>query len=378
MWGKMPYDISEEKREWYRQVSTRSRRRKNAALKGELRNSLHNINQPVLKPENLMPLRRQNGVRTLSLFSGGGGFDLSFERAGFCHVASYDILEICGETLKRNRPKWEVFCGQDGDVSVADWSSHKGKIDLIHGGPPCQPFSVAGYQKGSKDKRDMWPAFINSILTLLPDAFVAENVPGLLDPKFQKYVNDVILTPLMPHYHIIRHQAVASDFGVPQDRKRVIFVGFRSNRAANSYQIPEPTHLPADNLFSSGRHTLGAREALGLKDIGFDCYAPTLRSGFTGPRKSTSILNSRASQLVWEKLQIWPNGVQKSRDRAMMFPAENGHFRLSVQDCAVLQGFPEDWVFEGAAYQILGQIGNSVCPPMGYEIARSVARALGV
>lgn len=374
----MPYDISEEKREWYRKVSARSRRRKTAAINGQLTFDSNAIKTPVLKPSRLMPQQRQNGVRALSLFAGGGGFDIGFERAGFEHVASFDILDICGATLRRNRPKWEIFNGTKGDVTKVDWSPYKGKVDLIHGGPPCQPFSVAGHQKGNKDERDMWPAFINSILTLVPDAFVAENVPGLLDPKFQKYVNEVILAPLTPHYHIIKFKAIASDWGVPQDRKRVIFVGFRSPRAANYYRIPEPTHLPIDNLFSSGRYTLGTREALGLDDIGFDCFAPTLRSGFTGPRKSTSILNSKASQLVWEKLKIWPNGVQKSRERAMMFPPENGHFRLSVQDCALLQGFPDDWVFEGAAYQILGQIGNSVCPPVGYAIAKSVAQALEV
>ena len=81
---------------------------------------------------------------------------------------------------------------------------------------------------------------------------------------------------------------------------------------------------------------------------------------------------------MWEELQIWPNGVQKSREEAIRFPPENGHFRLSVQDCALLQGFPNDWVFHGATYQILGQIGNSVCPPVGYAIAKSVSEALEV
>lgn len=374
----MPYDISEEKREWYRKISARSRRRKNAAVNGELQHGRVKVNTPVLKPAKLMPQQKENGIRTLSLFSGGGGFDIGFERAGFEHVASFDILDICGATLQRNRPQWDIFCGPQGDVRQIDWSAYKNKVDLIHGGPPCQPFSVAGKQNGRDDGRDMWPAFIDAVLALLPDAFVAENVPGLLDPKFEQYVNEVILSPLTPYYHIIKYKAVASDFGVPQVRKRVIFIGFRSSKAANFYQIPEPTHLPADNLFSSGKHTMGVREALGLENIGFDCFAPTLRSGFTGPRKSTSILNSKASQAVWEKLRIWPNGVQKSREKAHIFPPENGHFRLSVQDCAIIQGFPEEWFFEGAAYQILGQIGNSVCPPMGYAIAKSVSGALGV
>ena len=374
----MPYNISEAKREWYREISTRSRRRKKAAINGELQPELGRINKPVLKPEKLMPKQRQNGLRSLSLFSGGGGLDLGFEYAGFEHVASFDILDICGASLQQNRPQWNVFCGSKGDVTKADWSVYKGKVDLVHGGPPCQPFSIAGKRGGGKDDRDMLPAFIDAVLTLMPETFVVENVPGLLDPKFEKYVNDVVLAPLTPHYYIAKFKAVASDFGVPQIRKRVIFVGFRSLEVAKRYKIPEPTHFPKDSLFHSGRHTMGTRAALGLEDIGFDCFAPTLRSGFTGPRKSTSILNSKASQKVWEKLQIWPNGVQKSREEALMFPPENGHFRLSVQDCALLQGFPEDWVFQGAAYQILGQIGNSVCPPVGYAIAKSVSSALGV
>jgi DNA (cytosine-5)-methyltransferase 1 len=374
----MPYNISDAKRDWYRNISTRSRLRKKAAVNGELQPELSRINKPILKPEQLMPQRQPHGLRFLSLFSGGGGFDLGFERAGFEHVASFDILDVCGGTLQRNRPQWEVLCGASGDVTKVDWSSYKGKVDLIHGGPPCQPFSIAGKQDGSKDDRDMWPAFIDAVLTLMPEAFVAENVPGLLDPKFRQYVDTAILAPLTPHYHILKFKAVASDFGVPQIRKRVIFVGFRSRKVAELYKIPEPTHFSKDSLFYSDQHTMGTRAALGLEDIGFDCFAPTLRSGFTGPRKSTSILNSKASQKVWGKLQIWPNGVQKSREEAIMFPPENGHFRLSVQDCALLQGFPDDWIFQGAAYQILGQIGNSVCPPVGYAIAKSVLYALGV
>lgn len=208
----------------------------------------------------------------------------------------------------------------------------------------------------------MWPAFIAAVLKLKSAAFVAENVPGLLDVKFSKYVDETILKPLAPKYHVVKFRLLASDFGVPQVRKRVFFVGFRSREASLNFQIPSPTHRTANSLFPLAHQTMGAREALGLPDIGMDCFAPTIRSGFTGPRKSTSILNSKASQAVWRQLRIWPNGVQKNREAALRFPPENGHFRLSVQDCAVLQGFPDGWIFEGAAYQVIGQIGNSVCP----------------
>ena len=375
----MPYELSDQKREWYRRVSAWSRLRKQAASCGELATGAErHVNVPNLDPACLMSQRAPHGLRALSLFSGGGGLDLAFERAGFAHVASFDILEICGATLRRSRPGWRVSSGSAGDVCEVDWTSFKGGVDIVHGGPPCQPFSIAGKRKGGEDGRDMWPAFTAVILKLDPCAFVAENVTGLLDAKFNEYVGGTIVQPLAHRYHIVRFRLSAADFGVPQVRKRVFFVGFRSRRAARAFRIPSPTHGRCDDLFAPGRTTLGARAALGLPDIGFDSFAPTLRSGFTGPRKSTSILNSKASQAVWERLHIWPNGVQRNRDAAARFPPENGHFRLSVQDCAVLQGFPEDWRFEGAAYQVIGQIGNSVCPPVGYAVANSVAQALGV
>ncbi len=109
---------------------------------------------------------------------------------------------------------------------------------------------------------------------------------------------------------------------------------------------------------------------------GYGALAPTLRSAFTGKRNTTSVLNSSAGQKAWGNLGIWPNGVQANREKASAFPAKYDHFRLSVQDCALLQGFPEDWRFAGAVYQVLGQIGNSVAPPVAYQVAKAVAFAL--
>ena len=374
----MPYHISEERRDWYRRVSARSRERKIAASNGDLAYASSQVNTPNLDPNTLMPALAPHGLRALSLFAGGGGLDLGFERAGFEHVASFDILDICGATLRESRPAWTVFSGREGDVQHRDWSRFKGLVDVVHGGPPCQPFSIAGKRHGSHDHRDMWPAFINAVQKVAPAAFLAENVPGLLDARFSRYVNDVILEPLSGSYQVRTFRILASDFGVPQVRTRVFFVGFRRGKAFGDFRAPMPTHRIAADLFDGGDRTSGARTALGLPDIGFDRCAPTIRSGFTGPRKSTSILNSKASQAVWARLRIWPNGVQRDREAAARFPPENGHFRLAVQDCALLQGFPENWRFAGAAYQVIGQIGNSVCPPVAYAVAKAVAAALGV
>ena len=324
-----------------------------------------------------MPRRRRHGLRALSLFSGGGGLDLGFERAGFDHVASFDVLEICGATLRRSRPDWQVFRGSAGDVNRVDWSRFAGAADVVHGGPPCQPFSIAGRRNGGRDERDMWPAFISAVRGIEPAAFVAENVPGLLDPKFGRYVEEVILAPLASRYHVVQFKLQATDFGVPQVRKRVVFAGFRSPEAARRHHVPSPT-TAIGTICSLVRRAPRARERRwGCRDrVRLLCADPAVR--FHGTQK----IHERSEQ------QGQPGGMaaasdlaergSENRRAAAMFPPENGHFRMSVQDCALLQGFSDDWLFEGSAYQILGQIGNSVCPPVGYAVATSVAAALGV
>ncbi|HEY0557192.1 MAG TPA: DNA cytosine methyltransferase [Thermoanaerobaculia bacterium] len=223
----------------------------------------------------------------------------------------------------------------------------------------------------------MWSEFIRCVLAVRPAAFVAENVPGLLDPKFASFVRTHVTAPLGEHYEIRQFLLLASDFGVPQTRRRVIFVGFRRKRDSQRFREPIPTYSAPGATSSGLRDANLTRWSLGLPHNGFDALAPTLRSGFTGPRNTTGVVNSRASLVAWHKLGIWPNGVQRSRERAAAYPPENGHLRLSIADCAVLQGFPESWRFEGAVYQALGQLGNSVAPPAAYHLAKAVLAALG-
>jgi DNA (cytosine-5)-methyltransferase 1 len=373
----MPYDLTSEQREKYRATSIRSQQRKQALLgcdRSEQTPLLDLTGR--LDVNDLMPQRPDNGLRTLSLFSGGGGLDLGFERAGYKHAASVEILDVCGDTLRRNRPGWQVLSGVDaGDVTQIDFKLFRG-VEVVHGGPPCQPFSTAGKQAGASDPRNMWPEFVRCVLEVAPRAFIAENVPGLLGAKFAEFVTTQIVEPLHERYEIFKFVLSAHDFGVPQARKRVFFVGFRNKLDAKRFIAPMPTHGDTQTLFGVTLPRNTARASLGLSDSTFDTVAPTLRSGFTGPRKTTGVINSKASEKIWQALEIWPNGVQPNRALASAYTAENGHFRMAVEDCALLQGFPADWHFSGAVYQVLGQIGNSVCPPVAYSVARSVANAL--
>lgn len=374
-----PRDLSAQQREAFRQSAIVSRRAKAAALAGEGPEPLHEVNVPVLVPLELMPQQPPSGLRSLSMFSGGGGLDLGFALAGLAHVASYELLQDAANTLQKADPDWQVFGGQqDGDVNGVDWRVWRDEVDVLHGGPPCQPFSVAGRQRGQLDPRDGWPTFVRAVRAVRPRAFVAENVPALASRKFASYVDQVITGPLAQDYTVTRLLLHSEDFGVPQTRRRAVWVGFSRRRDAARWVPPAPTHAwtPPGEPPPGLPRTLGVREALGLPDIGFDCLCPTIRSTLTGPRHTTSILNSTAAQRVFARLQVWPNGVAPTREQARAFVAANGHFRLAVPDVALLQGFPQDWPFQGATYMQLGQIGNAVPPPMAYAVASSVAAAL--
>ena len=127
------YKLTDEQRSRYRETTLASAKIKKQALESGI--STREVNTPLLNPEVLMPPQKLNGLRALSLFSGGGGLDLGFERAGFEHIASFDILSICGDTLKINRPEWKVFAGEpDGDVKNFSLTPYRKNTDI----PDCE------------------------------------------------------------------------------------------------------------------------------------------------------------------------------------------------------------------------------------------------
>lgn len=382
-------DLSDLERSNFSKITRKSSQEKKEAVERLSTSSNIRVNVPNLDPNKLMPRLKSNKVSTLSLFSGCGGLDLGFDRAGFEHYASYDILSPGIKTITSNRPKWRAFSGEDGNVRNVDWRSLKGEIDVVHGGPPCQPFSIAGKQMANKDSRDMFPEFVRTVQEAEPKVFVAENVASLTGKKFDKYLQDTVIKPLADKYNIKTFTLRASDFGVPQARVRFFIVGTCKKRIKKDLEVPKPTHfcdhlmlknlnrLSRDQILDTNtddlKLCLGVREALGLQDIGQDIIAPTIRSTLSGPRQTTSILNSSASQKSWHSIEVWGNGVQASRELAHSYPAKHGHFRLSVHDVALLQGFPEDWKFSGPVYLQLGLIGNSVAPPMAYHLAKAIS-----
>jgi DNA (cytosine-5)-methyltransferase 1 len=210
-------------------------------------------------------------MRSLELFSGAGGLAKGLEDAGFEHAQFVEFNKHACNSLRQNFDPNSVFCG---DVRDFDFSQVEG-IDLVAGGPPCQPFSMAGKHMAYYDDRDMFPYAAKAVSHYHPKAFVFENVKGLLRPSFANYFSYIILRLTYPevtalteelwsdHYkrlsaiswdtyagvkYTVKYRLLnAANYGVPQIRERVFIVGTRSDLNVD-WQFPKPTH-DADLLY---------------------------------------------------------------------------------------------------------------------------------
>ena len=213
-------------------------------------------------------------MRTLELFSGAGGLALGLEQSGFECIGLLEKDKNACATL-RNNFKSEVF---EGDIAKFEFKSFDRKIELVAGGPPCQPFSIGGKARGKNDKRDMFPEGLRAIHELQPKAFIFENVKGLLRASFASYFEYIILRLSYPfekikenedwlghlsrlekmkssgaqfsdEYQVLFRCLNAANYGVPQKRERVFIVGLRRDLGIN-WSFPEPTHSSESLLYS--------------------------------------------------------------------------------------------------------------------------------
>jgi DNA (cytosine-5)-methyltransferase 1 len=213
-------------------------------------------------------------MRSVELFTGAGGLALGIEKAGFHHHTVVERDRDCCRTIRENQRNgypllsgWRLY---PGDVRKFDYSGIEGEVDLLAGGPPCQPFSIGGKHKGPLDKRDMFPQVARAVRELKPRAFMIENVRGLLRESFAKYFEYVTLQLKYPevvskpdedwtdhlsrlerhetkgrdkglHYNLVFRPLNAANYGVPQKRARVIIVGFRADLGVE-WSFPDATH----------------------------------------------------------------------------------------------------------------------------------------
>jgi len=374
-------------------------------------------------------------MRSLELFSGAGGLALGLEKAGFTNVGLIENNRDACATLRLNRPHWNLL---ESDIEDIDFHLFK-DVDLIAGGPPCQPFSIGGKARGYDDRRDMFPQAVRAVRELSPAAFIFENVRGLLRQSFRNYVEyirlqltypdfpvsqniswDVNLQRLQKHhtshrdksaltYQVSIHEADAANYGVPQRRHRVFFIGFRSDLNAQWF-FPSPTHsrdqllreqyISCDYWNHHGfKATPRPPERL-LKKVSSLTVGPlfsdtarwkTVRDALKGlphPKDNHQISNHNFQPGA----KIYPghtgspfdepSKALKAGDHGVpggenMLNYGNGKVRyFTVRECARIQTFPDTYHFTGSWSEAMRQLGNAVPVSLAYCVSKSIHRHL--
>jgi DNA (cytosine-5)-methyltransferase 1 len=386
------------------------------------------------------------GVRSVELFAGAGGLALGCHLAGFAPELVVEWDRWACDTVRENRSAgfplvldWEV---EEGDVRKIDWARVAGDVDLVAGGPPCQPFSTGGKHRAADDDRDMFPASVAVVRALRPRAFIFENVKGLTRTSFANYFSYILLQLTYPEttcrpdepwtdhlhrlqaehtgsasglrYNVVPTVVNAADYGVPQRRERVFIVGFRSDVEAD-WAFPSPTHSHDALLYDQwvtgdywARHGLAAKDRPGmdprvarrverLRSEGPGELAAwrTVRDALVGLPEPTTRRNARHLNHVLQPgarsykghtgspLDL-PAKTLKAGDHGVpggenMLRRVDGSVRyFTVRESARLQTFPDRYELHGAWGEAMRQLGNAVPVVLAQRVAGSVAEHLAI
>lgn len=312
----------------------------------------------------------QDAMDSVELCAGAGGQALGLEQAGFAHRALVEIDPHCRATLTLNRPEWFVPQDDQSDVTAFDARGFHG-IDLLAGGLPCPPFSIAGKQLGKDDERNLFPHALRIIDETRPKAVLIENVRGFLDSVFADYRHFLKGQLEKLGYQTEWRLFNSSDFGVPQLRPRVMIVALRPEYR-DRFSWPEPLQTPAPtvgftlkDLMAQGGWA-GAEQWAAMADE----VAPTIVGG--SKKHGGPDLGPTRARAAWASLGVCGKGVAD----APPGPNHEGMPRLTVRMVARLQGFPDDWAFSGRKTAAYRQVGNAFPPPVARNVGARIAQAI--
>lgn len=306
-------------------------------------------------------------LTSLEICAGAGGQALGLEQAGFHHLELLEVDPWACQTLRRNRPEWTIV-----EADIHDYSPRFDEpLDLLSGGVPCPPFSVAGKRLGSADDRDLFPQALRLVEELVPKAVMIENVRGILDPIFAEYRQQWMERIENLGYTGEWRLVHASDFGVPQLRPRAVFVALRSD-AWPYFQWPEPTgdRPPTVGEVLQEAMEEGGWEGAAQWAAGADGIAPTLVGG--SKKHGGPDLGPTRAKKQWAALGV---NAMKLADNPPT-PAHAGMPELTVAMTAVIQGFPRDWAIAGRKTAAYRQVGNAFPPPVAQAIGEAIRDAL--
>lgn len=326
-------------------------------------------------------------VTAIDLFAGAGGLSLGLQMADIEVVAAVESDVHCASTLALHLPYASIY---DDDIRNLDLSIYRQKIDLVAGGPPCQPFSSGGLRASAADVRDMMPSFLKAISDIRPQAFLLENVRGLIVGQRSNYFNNLISEFQNLGYQVVWKVLNAADYGIPQKRLRLFVVGMREM----SFIFPAPTHGVDQELPYVTVKDVLPKGQLGEPNTAKITYAknPDLRPSpyhgqlFNGggrPIKldepSPTILASAGGNKTHfiDDFNLVPQYhgylINGGAPKIGVFP---GARRLTIEESALIQTFPKDITFIGPRSSQYTQVGNAVPPRLAKILSKRIVEQL--
>lgn len=341
--------------------------------------------------EELKSLPRRN-FTSVELFAGGGGLAVGMEKAGFHHIMLNEFNKAACDTLKLNRPQWNVV---EGDIHNVSFSQYEGQVDFLSGGFPCQAFSYAGNRGGFQDTRGtLFFELARAVQEIKPKVFMGENVRGLLTHDNGKTLSVIRNTIAELGYTLVEPRVLkAIMYKVPQKRERLILIAIRNDYANKvSFKWPDPYHrimTLRDALFRGELYDTDVPQSIGQqypqkkkeimdmvpmggfwKDLPVPVQQEYMKGSYGLPGGKTGM--ARRLDLDEPSLTLTCAPAMKQTERC--HPTESRP--LTVREYARIQTFPDDWTFAGNMTEQYKQIGNAVPVNLAYAIGRAIIRLL--
>jgi len=319
-------------------------------------------------------------IKVVELFAGAGGLALGLEKVGLKTIFLNEINKDCCETLKKNRPEWNVV---PGDVKNIDFKNIK--ADVVTGGFPCQAFSYAGKRLGFEDTRGtLFFEFARAVKEIQPKLFWAENVAGLVSHDKGRTLQTMlkILREDLDNYDVQSKVLDAVNFSVPQKRKRIIIIGTKKG-IKFEYPKEHGKIITLKEALKDVPGSAGTKYSEARKKV-LDLVPPggswinlplDIQKEFMGKSfHSGGGKRGMARRLSWDEpsLTLTTSPSQKQTERC--HPEETRPF--TIREYARIQTFPDEWEFVGSISSQYKQIGNAVPVKLAEEIGKEIKRAL--
>ncbi|MBR5704274.1 MAG: DNA cytosine methyltransferase [Bacteroidales bacterium] len=346
-------------------------------------------------------------MTAVSLFSGAGGLDVGFEKAGFKTVFANECDHDAAETWKANRPSFTQIM-VEGDINdyLQNLVAYRG-VGVVYGGPPCQGFSVAGKMNPEDERSKLIWRFFDAVEITMPLVFLMENVDALgILKKWKDVRSDIIKRADSLGYDVSYKVHHTPDYGVPENRNRVIFIGVRKDIGDTKpfytklEEHKNPPRLARETILSAGKYgsddnpitctasiSLATRPVMrnspyaGMlvngagRPINLDGIAPTLPASMGGNK--TPIVDEIAlnNPSIPNWFKTYHSALKKKETSPSKTQVPLTIRRLTVKECAAIQTFPKDYIFQGAKTKQYRQIGNAVPCLFAEAVAKSIRDA---